>query len=270
MANPNLELLTDAVKLLDPLLGELVFVGGCATALLITDSAAADVRPTFDVDAIAGVYPSGSADSSISADSAHFGIGVRLFGFEADRGSIFTRSLRTGRRDGKLSHLRWRRINLHRSRPDGSDSQYQLARRFPSSPVQHVAGTCSDFGRDGRVAEGLHQAYREGSEGLEYVEEDGKKLKKLLKETQRLGYALNDEELVKGLRGVASPVRDRAKTTVAAICITVPAGRATIAKLKGDFVTELLRTADQISYALGYRGKYESRDNGVPGTLVRG
>ena len=59
MANPNLELLTDAAKLLEPLLAELVFVGGCATALLITDKAAADVRPTFDVDAIAEIvsYP---------------------------------------------------------------------------------------------------------------------------------------------------------------------------------------------------------------------
>jgi hypothetical protein len=28
MANPNLELLTDAAKLLEPLLAELVFVGG--------------------------------------------------------------------------------------------------------------------------------------------------------------------------------------------------------------------------------------------------
>src|SRR6266536_2140320 len=55
MANPNLQLLTDAAKLLRPILGELVFVGGCATALLITDKAAADVRPTFDVDAIAEI-----------------------------------------------------------------------------------------------------------------------------------------------------------------------------------------------------------------------
>jgi hypothetical protein len=37
------------------LLGELVFVGGCTTALLITDRAAADVRPTYDVDAIAEI-----------------------------------------------------------------------------------------------------------------------------------------------------------------------------------------------------------------------
>ena len=42
MANPNLQLLTDAAKLLEPILGELVFVGGCATALLITDKAAAE------------------------------------------------------------------------------------------------------------------------------------------------------------------------------------------------------------------------------------
>jgi hypothetical protein len=40
-------------KLLKPILGELVFVNGCATALLITNEAAADVRPTFDVATIA-------------------------------------------------------------------------------------------------------------------------------------------------------------------------------------------------------------------------
>jgi hypothetical protein len=44
MANPNLLLLTNAEKLLEPILGELVFVGGCATALWITDRAAAHAR----------------------------------------------------------------------------------------------------------------------------------------------------------------------------------------------------------------------------------
>lgn len=38
--------------MLVPLLDRLVFVGGCATALLITDPGATEVRPTFDVDAI--------------------------------------------------------------------------------------------------------------------------------------------------------------------------------------------------------------------------
>jgi hypothetical protein len=35
MGNPNLQLLTDAAKLLKPVVGELVFVGGCVTPLLI-------------------------------------------------------------------------------------------------------------------------------------------------------------------------------------------------------------------------------------------
>ena len=37
---------------LGDLVGNVVFLGGAATALLITDSAANDVRPTMDVDVI--------------------------------------------------------------------------------------------------------------------------------------------------------------------------------------------------------------------------
>ncbi len=55
MANRNLELLTDVARLLRPMLDELVFVGGCTTALLITDAAAAEVRTTYDVDSIAKI-----------------------------------------------------------------------------------------------------------------------------------------------------------------------------------------------------------------------
>jgi hypothetical protein len=55
MSKHNLELLAEAAGLLKPLLGELVFVGGSTTALLITDKAAAEVRPTYDVDAIAKI-----------------------------------------------------------------------------------------------------------------------------------------------------------------------------------------------------------------------
>lgn len=55
MADRNLELLKVAAKQLLPILDELVFVGGCVTGLLISDEASADVRPTFDVDAIAEI-----------------------------------------------------------------------------------------------------------------------------------------------------------------------------------------------------------------------
>jgi len=55
MNNPNLPLFEAAVRLLHPLLDDLAFVGGCATGLLVTDPAAASIRPTVDVDAITEV-----------------------------------------------------------------------------------------------------------------------------------------------------------------------------------------------------------------------
>ena len=76
MSKHNLELLTDAARLLQPLLDELVFVGGSTTALLITDKAAAEVRPTYDVDAIAEI--------SSYAAYADFSERLRRCGFAED------------------------------------------------------------------------------------------------------------------------------------------------------------------------------------------
>ena len=53
--NPNLEIIEIAAQALGPLCDELVFLGGCATALLITDSAAPPVRATRDVDTLAEI-----------------------------------------------------------------------------------------------------------------------------------------------------------------------------------------------------------------------
>lgn len=53
--DPNLQLLEAAARLLRPMLDEFVFVGGCATGLLVTDTASAGIRPTIDVDVITEV-----------------------------------------------------------------------------------------------------------------------------------------------------------------------------------------------------------------------
>ena len=53
--NPNIELLLLAVNQLGNLVDEMVFIGGCATGLLITDAAAPPIRATKDVDAIVQV-----------------------------------------------------------------------------------------------------------------------------------------------------------------------------------------------------------------------
>lgn len=50
--DPNLPLLELVVKSLGPLCEQFVFVGGCVTGLLITETAAPPVRATKDVDAI--------------------------------------------------------------------------------------------------------------------------------------------------------------------------------------------------------------------------
>jgi len=55
MADPNTELLTRMAEALGDLREHLVFVGGCATALLITDPGAPSVRATQDVDAVVGI-----------------------------------------------------------------------------------------------------------------------------------------------------------------------------------------------------------------------
>ena len=53
--NPNLELLEAAVGQLGPLADELVFLGGCATGLLLTDPGAPPLRVTRDVDVMVEV-----------------------------------------------------------------------------------------------------------------------------------------------------------------------------------------------------------------------
>ncbi len=55
MSEANTDLLVRMAEALGDLRERLVFVGGCATALLITDPAAAPVRATQDVDAVVAI-----------------------------------------------------------------------------------------------------------------------------------------------------------------------------------------------------------------------
>ena len=76
MPNSNIELLKRIAKHLRPLLHEVVLVGGCATGLLIADEAAAEVRPTFDVDVIAEITSYAGYET--------FSEGLRSLGFRED------------------------------------------------------------------------------------------------------------------------------------------------------------------------------------------
>jgi len=76
MSYPNLDLLESAAAKLRPLLPEIVFVGGCATGLLITDPGAAAVRRTYDVDVITEI--------ASYAEYAVFSERLRELGFAED------------------------------------------------------------------------------------------------------------------------------------------------------------------------------------------
>jgi hypothetical protein len=76
MHDANYQLLVSAARLLKPLLEELVFVGGCATGLMITDEAAPSVRPTIDVDAIAEI--------TSYVEYVNFSERLRVLGFSED------------------------------------------------------------------------------------------------------------------------------------------------------------------------------------------
>ena len=74
-----------------------------------------------------------------------------------------------------------------------------------------------------------------------------------LERTRVLGYAVNDEELVDGLRSVAAPVCDRTGRAVAAVNMSLPAARCSPEELRTTFAPHVVETASNISAMLGFR-----------------
>jgi IclR family pca regulon transcriptional regulator len=83
----------------------------------------------------------------------------------------------------------------------------------------------------------------------------GKQLLQLLETVRTKRYAINDEDLVIGLRSIATPVWNAEREVVAAINIAVPSARVTVRELVTSFAPMLIETAEKISEALGYRGR---------------
>lgn len=82
---------------------------------------------------------------------------------------------------------------------------------------------------------------------------DPDRLRGVIEEVRRQGWALVDEELEDGVRSVAAPVRDRAGRTVAAINVSTHAGRVGLRELRSDFLPALLDAAAGVSAALAKR-----------------
>lgn len=78
-------------------------------------------------------------------------------------------------------------------------------------------------------------------------------LKKHLKQVRSKGYAVDDEENEKGIRCVAAPVMDYTGEVIAAISISGPTVRMTMARIHREITANVVSTAKKISRKLGYK-----------------
>jgi IclR family KDG regulon transcriptional repressor len=77
------------------------------------------------------------------------------------------------------------------------------------------------------------------------------RLRKILEQVQRQGYAIDDEESEAGMRCVAAPVRDASGRVVGALGVAGPVQRLSLKALSA-LVGPLSETAEAISVRLGY------------------
>jgi DNA-binding IclR family transcriptional regulator len=77
-------------------------------------------------------------------------------------------------------------------------------------------------------------------------------LKKELKEIRDRGYALNNEELEKGLRAVAAPIMGYTGEAFAAINVAWTTARRPSKRTFTDFAVKVVAAAEKISLAMGF------------------
>lgn len=81
---------------------------------------------------------------------------------------------------------------------------------------------------------------------------DRQELRKHLEMVAAQGYALEDEELDMGVRGVAAPIRDYAGCIAGAVSVSGPIMRFSEARINDELVPMVRRAAEEISMRLGY------------------
>jgi DNA-binding IclR family transcriptional regulator len=73
-----------------------------------------------------------------------------------------------------------------------------------------------------------------------------------LEEIIRQGYAVEDEDLDAGVRGIAAPVRDYSGRVVGAIAVTGPTPRFPVERMRGELASLVVQAARELSCRLGY------------------
>jgi IclR family pca regulon transcriptional regulator len=77
-----------------------------------------------------------------------------------------------------------------------------------------------------------------------------KRLREILADVRRDGYAINDEELELGLRSIAVPVRGASGQVLAALNVGAQAARVSVKQLEKEFLPVLVRGAQELAILL--------------------
>ena len=84
---------------------------------------------------------------------------------------------------------------------------------------------------------------------------DPLELRRHLGEIAKQGFAIDDEELEAGVRGVAAPIRSYEDRVTGALIISGPAMRFSDERIKRELAPLVVKAAREISTKLGYSGK---------------
>jgi len=79
---------------------------------------------------------------------------------------------------------------------------------------------------------------------------DPDRLREIVGEVGRQGYAIVDQELEEGLRAIAAPIRGPGESVTAAINLSAHASRVSLAAMRADLLPALLDTASRIEQDL--------------------
>lgn len=74
-----------------------------------------------------------------------------------------------------------------------------------------------------------------------------------LRRIAELGYAVDDEELDVGARGVGAPIRDHTKRVIGAVSVYGPSIRLTAERMHQELIPLVKGAAEEISVRLGYK-----------------
>src|ERR1700722_16687818 len=80
------------------------------------------------------------------------------------------------------------------------------------------------------------------------------RLREIVAEVGRLGYAIVDQELEEGLRAIAAPIHGAGDAVTAAINVSAHASRVSMAAMRSDLLPAMLETARQIESDLKSQG----------------